>query len=432
MNSNKKPILNTNSNKNNSNNNKNNSNNNKNNSNNNKNNLNNNKNNSNNNKNNSNNNKNNSNNNNSNNSNNNNSNNSNNNNLNNSNNNNSNNSNNNNLNNSNNKNNLHNNIKNKINNIYNHGIVINKTLNDIPIQLKILNIIIMFIFTYIFTEVYYSLSLSIIFGILTTLTFFILGKYYGIIFLVLYITYIIQIITKENTIFIYPIGKTYINDDGPLDCSLSTNNQILTTETYKTDLGSLNFSYSMWLYVNNNNSLYSNNWKNYRYNEWKSILYAGDREINDKDISSLNQYPGFWMTPQSNNIVITFQTNNNNNRFELMNFPMNKWFNLTCVIERNSVSVYINCKLENNFALLGPPPSISEYNLYIINDSKLSSDNKNGFPGLLGNLSYYDYALNQTQINLICKKYGEQFEKLQNSNKKNCTSSCLITNSNIQ
>ena len=336
-------------------------------------------------------------------------------------------------NNRNNINNFLNKHKNNLSSAHSGFLFLSSSIMNTPIQIKILNIVIMTVLTYVFTSVYYNLALSIIFGILTALVYAILGKYYGLIFLVLYIVYVIQISSKRNIVFLNAIADTDINYGGPLDCSLLTSSKTLPPSYYKSNLNNSSFSYSMWLYVNNNNTKYKNNWTNYKYNDWKSILYAGDSEIESSDISNLNQYPGFWMTPQSNNIVVTFQEGSNNNRIEIMNFPMNKWFNLTCVVERNSVSIYINCKLENNFALQGAPPATSEYNLYIANDKKLTSSEKNGFPGLLGNLVYYDYALQQNQINMICKNFGKKFEALQEKdNQGQCKSSCLITDSNVQ
>ena len=330
-------------------------------------------------------------------------------------------------------NNFLNNHKNTIRSMHTKALFFSNSIMNTPIQIKILNIIIMTVLTYIFTSVHYNLTLSIIFGILTAIVYTILGKYYGLIFLVLYIIYIIQISSRRNIVFLNAIADTDINYDGPLDCSLITNSKTLLPSYYKSNLDNSSFSYSMWLYVNNNNTKYKNNWTNYRYNDWKSILYAGDNTIESSDISNLNQYPGFWMTPQLNNIVVTFQAGSNNNRIEIMNFPMNKWFNLTCVVERNSVSIYINCKLENNFNLQGVPPVTSNYNLYIANDQKLTTSGKNGFPGLLGNLVYYDYALQQNQINMICKNFGKKFEALQDKdNNGQCKSSCLITDSNVQ
>ena len=318
---------------------------------------------------------------------------------------------------------------------------INRIIHS-PLQIKILNTLVALGITFLFTNIQYNLTLSIIFAILTTLTIFVFGRYYGLIFLILYVIYVNKIISSRNLVFVDFIGNTDISSNGPLDCSLIENQKIIPTKDYKNNLDSSSFSYSMWLFVNNSNSIYPNNWNNYRYNEWKSILYAGDSEIQSSDTTNLNQYPGFWMTPKLNNIVVTFQTSSNKvDRFEVKNFPMNEWFNLTCVVERNSVSIYINCEMQNNFNLNTMiPGDYTDYNLYIANDAKLSNElntdtkiNKNGFPGLLGNLAYYNYALNQTDINILCKNYSQQFKDIQNKDNKNnnnsCKKSCVLTDS---
>jgi len=319
---------------------------------------------------------------------------------------------------------------------------INRIIHS-PLQIKILNTLISLGITFLFTNIQYNLTLSIIFAILTTFTIFVFGRYYGLIFLILYVIYVNKIISSRNLVFVNFIGNTDISNNGPLDCSLLENQKIIPTKDYKNNVdSSSSFTYSMWLFVNNSNSKYPNNWNNYRYNEWKSILYAGDSKIQSSDTTNLNQYPGFWMTPKLNNIVVTFQTSSNKvDRFEVKNFPMNEWFNLTCVVERNSVSIYINCEMQNNFNLNTMiPGDYTDYNLYVANDSRLSNElstdtkiNKNGFPGLLGNLAYYNYALNQTDINMLCKNYNQKFKDIQNKDNKNnnnsCKSSCILTDS---
>ena len=297
--------------------------------------------------------------------------------------------------------------------------------------------------TFLFTNIKYNLTLSIIFAIVTTFTLFVFGRYYGLIFLILYVIYVNKIVSSRNLVFINFIGNTDISSNGPLNCSLIENQKVIPAKDYKNNLDSSSFSYSMWLFVNNSNSIYPNNWNNYRYNEWKSILYAGDSEIESSDISALNQYPGFWMTPKLNNIVITFQNSKDKvDRFEVKNFPMNEWFNLTCVVERKSVSIYINCEMQNNFNLNTTiSGDYTNYNLYIAKDDRLSNElstdiitnaNKNGFPGFLGNLAYYNYALNQTDINMLCKNYSQQFKDIQykdNKDNNSCKKSCVITDS---
>ena len=275
--------------------------------------------------------------------------------------------------------------------------------------------------------------MSIFFAILTFIAVYILGGYYAIIFLVLYIIYVIKEKNKRDASLGFIIPQTDIFKNGsPLDCSNSESALVISPSDYKNEVDSSYFSYSFWLYVNNNNSLYKNNWSNYRYSEWKSIFYAGNKEISNNDLSSVKQFPGFWFSPKLNNIVLLFQTDSSTvERMEIMDVPMNRWFNLILVVENKSASVYVNCKMENNFSLVSSSPNTSDYNLYIAKDGSTNSDNKNGFPGFMANLSYYNYPLNQSQINDICNEYGSKFKKYQDSenSKINYTTSCLVTDS---
>ena len=240
---------------------------------------------------------------------------------------------------------------------------------------------------------------------------------------------------KRNSYLGKIVDETDIFKNGsPLDCSKSENALVINSSSYKNEVDSSYFSYSFWLYVNNNNSLYENNWNNYKYSEWKSIFYAGNTEISSDDLTNVKQFPGFWFSPKLNNIVLLFQTDSNSvERMEIMNVPMNEWFNVVLVVENKSASVYINCKMENNFSLVNSSPSTSDYNLYIAKDAKSNIEKKNGFPGFLANLSYYNYSLNQNQINMICKEYGDKFRNYQSSQNKKIdyTTSCLVTDSDL-
>ena len=87
--------------------------------------------------------------------------------------------------------------------------------------------------------------------------------------------------------------------------------------------------------------------------------------------------------------------------------------------------------MENNFSLVNSSPNTSEYNLYIAKDEKTNYEKKIGFPGFIANLSYYNYSLNQTQINQICNEYGSKFKSYQmkENSKVDYKTSCLITDS---
>lgn len=314
--------------------------------------------------------------------------------------------------------------------IYDSGL---NMVRNTPLIIKIMNIVVPGILTLIYTSYRFNLGLSIFFAILTFIAIYILGGYYAIVFMILYIIYVVKEKNKKDSYLGYIIPETDIFKNGsPFDCSKDNGGLIVNYNNYKNGLDTSYFSYSFWLYVNNNNSLYKNNWSNYRYSEWKSIFYAGNRGIEGEDVSGLRQFPGFWFSPKLNNIVLLFQTESNLvERMEIMDVPMNQWFNLVLVVENRSASVYINCKMENNFSLVNSSPNISEYNLYIAKDEKTNYEKKNGFPGFIANLSYYSYSLNQSQINQICNEYGSKFRSYQmkENSKVDYKTSCLITDS---
>ena len=100
----------------------------------------------------------------------------------------------------------------------------------------------------------------------------------------------------------------------------------------------------------------------------------------------------------------------------------------------SSVAIYKNCKLEIDIPLKNYLPDTSDYNLYIANDGDMNTDNKNGFPGQMAFLTYYNYILNQKQINDVCAYYTpimKTYQDKQNNGIKYETS-CLVTDSDIK
>jgi hypothetical protein len=87
--------------------------------------------------------------------------------------------------------------------------------------------------------------------------------------------------------------------------------------------GGAEYSYNFWIYINgNNNALNDNdNWYSYRYKEWKNVFYRGTPMRPDADLSGLVQYPGVWLTPVLNNMVIVFQNSTYVERFEINGIP---------------------------------------------------------------------------------------------------------------
>jgi hypothetical protein len=309
-------------------------------------------------------------------------------------------------------------------------------IRNTSLPIKISNIIVPFILTYIFTFIYLNIALSIIFAIITSLMIFVLSKFMAIIFQIFYIINLFIVINQKNVTFGLPIKETdIIKSKYPYDCitkSLTVKNNSLAQ-----DLHNGYFTYSFWLYVNNKNSCSKDevemNWNNYRYNEWKSIFYRGTAIQNNGDLSSLIQFPGFWLTPVLNNMVIVFQNGSYVERLEIENIPFNTWTNFIVVVETKSVSIYINSKLDRTLNLLQPVTIMNSYDLYLTSD-KLTSNkkDKSGFSGFIAELIYYNYSLKMKEINESYNYYKKIIDNYQNKldSKKNIYNiPGLITNS---
>ena len=315
--------------------------------------------------------------------------------------------------------------------------IINKT----PIQIKMGNILLPFAFTYIFTKIYYNLGLSILFAILTTIAISILSKMMAIIFIILYIVVIYNTYIDRKITVGSPIKETDIVVNGvPYNCfnkSLTINN-----DTIPQDLQGGYFTYNFWLYLNgNNNSINTNNWNSYRTDEWKSIFYRGNAMNEDGDLSTLIQYPGFWLTPKLNNMVIVFQNGSYIERLEIANIEFNKWNNFSVVVEGKSVSIYINGLLDRSLNLYQSITMMNGYSIYVTSDLKSSTKMNNdkpdekmcGFAGSLAQLIYYNYALTPYDIQksyLYYKKIIDKYQsKIYIDNSYKYSIPGLITNS---
>ena len=318
------------------------------------------------------------------------------------------------------------------------------SLNSMPLQLKIFNVLIASCLTYFFTGFYYNLALSITFAVLTAILLYVYGTFYiSIIFVVLYSVFLIQIINRKYKQSGVIIEQTDINkttDKKAFICDKDQNsNNVIPYSKFREPGEIRDFSISLCLYVNGSNPKYKNNFGNYRFRDWKSIFYLGSSAIEKSEtpleLKDLNQIPGLWLKPSLNNIVLVINDGINNNRLELDNIPLNEWFTISIVVNSASVLLYLNCKLEKILSLNSIIGISSEYNLYIANDANLIkySDQKtrNGFAGQMAYFTYYNYILNQDDINNYCKTYKKKLDQYQNKENDDYKyeTSCLVTDS---
>jgi hypothetical protein len=336
------------------------------------------------------------------------------------------------------------NVSNKIKDTRTRYLLLKEKWDDTSLSIKILNISLSILLTYYFVYINYILPLSIIFFIISFFTIFIFNKLFAFIYLAIYIIIMVEINNSKNIAYGNPFKVTDLNKTKtPLDCTKSLKLTIDSKE-FKKESQTGNTTYSFWIYVNgSNNTVSQNTWNTYRYKEWKSIMYRGDS-------SSQTQFPGFWLTPTLNNLVIAFQNNASKvERIQLDNIEMNKWINIITVIENKSVSIYIDGLLDRINNLDEIQPDVSSYNLYInndyipiipedennINSSTSTSINKYGFPGYLTNVINYNYPLTANYIKEAYTYYKNIIDNYQiKIDNKNNTYSIpsLITNSDIK
>ena len=315
-------------------------------------------------------------------------------------------------------------------------------INNTPIQIKILNIVIPFSLCYIFTYIYFNLPLSILFAILTFFVGTLMSKTISIIFIILYIIIFVNMIRLRALSIGDPILQTDIVRSGsPYNCM--ANSLTIPNSKLAQDLNGGYFTYSFWLYINNStnnsantlNTNATNSWNNYRYNEWKSIFYRGNAIDSSGDLSSLIQFPGFWLTPVLNNMVIVFQNGSYVERLEIVDIPFNTWTNFSVVVETKSVSVYINGLLDRTLNLYQNITVMNGYNLYLTSDINTSTNQtQSGFAGSLAELIFYNYALTSLDIYKSYKYYKEIIDSYQNKINSgiNYNQASLITNSDYQ
>ena len=313
------------------------------------------------------------------------------------------------------------------------------SIRNTPVRIRYLNVGISLTFLFIFTYVYFNLTLSIIFAILSFLSIFIFlnNKFLAVLLLIIYIVIVINKTSSINAYIGNPVSQTDIVKNGsPYDCtsgSLAISNNDLAQE-----LSGGSYSYSFWFYVNGNDNNYNTNnnnnnhyWEGYKYNDWKSIFYRGNA-ITADNLTTLMQFPGFWLTPLYNNLVIVFQNSSNVERIEIENIEFNSWINVVLVIENNSVLIYINGLLSKTLNLYQSAINMNNYNLYITNDASLNKDKLPGFAGYLAELMTYNYAIPQSQIYNSYQYYKKIIDKYQNKKNKesnNYQLPSLITNS---
>jgi hypothetical protein len=206
-------------------------------------------------------------------------------------------------------------------------------------------------------------------------------------------------------VLLYFTIKYLFTDKNTLSAVVSSATTMQTISS--TDLSSMsngasstNFTYSIWIYINN--------W-DYKYNENKYILCrSDDLSTSTSNIKSADPCPAIYLDPLTNNLIITmtsYQTkalsiaNTIHTDCTVPNIPIQSWTNILVSVYNTTLDVYLDGKLVKTQILDGPAKVNANDNLYI---TPLG-----GFDGWTAKCQYFpNYTDPQTAWNIYRKGYG--------------------------
>lgn len=155
---------------------------------------------------------------------------------------------------------------------------------------------------------------------------------------------------------------------------------------------SINFTYSLWFYVND--------W-NYKYGEEKVIF---------EHLTSDNEpVPLVYFDSNTNNLNVTINTfntdgdassssNSTPSTCYIENVPLQKWTNLIVTLNGRALDLYLDGKLVRTCVLPGVPK---------VSDNDILVTPNGGYSGYISYFRYLSYAVNPTQAYNIYKEgYG--------------------------
>ena len=160
------------------------------------------------------------------------------------------------------------------------------------------------------------------------------------------------------------------------------------------DAGSVNFGYSIWMYVDD--------W-NYRYGKAKVVLGRLD---GDK-----RPCPSIVLAPTQNNLSVSMSVYPSKNSTEevthscnVYNVPIQTWVNVTVSVYNKTLDVYLDGKLVRTCLLPGVPKIDGNAPVFVTPNG--------GFSGYTAKLQYWDKSLDpQTVWNVYKKGWSNNFLK---------------------
>jgi|TARA_B110000967_G_C18900825_1_gene574880 hypothetical protein len=154
------------------------------------------------------------------------------------------------------------------------------------------------------------------------------------------------------------------------------------------EMTGIEYTWSVWVYIKD---LYLN--ENTKY---KRIFSKGNHNtIQNQNYEEkfINNSPGLYLNNGDNVFTIVFNTHSNNETIyetiEIDNIPIEKWVQCVIRVKHKTVDIFINGILKKSHTL----QNVVNQNYY---DTFIGDDK--GFDGYISKLRYYDYAINDEDI----------------------------------
>jgi hypothetical protein len=148
----------------------------------------------------------------------------------------------------------------------------------------------------------------------------------------------------------------------------------------------IEFTWSVWLFINNLND--SSNTSTFKH-----IFSKGNSNLQENGLIYPNNAPGLYIAPNTNALVLLMNTFNViNEEITIPNIPINKWVNVIIRCQNTTLDVYINGTIARSINLVGVPKQ---------NYGDVYVGMNGGFNGYISNLWYHNYALGTAAIQKI-------------------------------
>jgi hypothetical protein len=166
----------------------------------------------------------------------------------------------------------------------------------------------------------------------------------------------------------------------------SGNNNAITIYRSVNKTKGLEFTWSVWIYINN---------LQYLQGQYKHIFYKGNSNLATNGLNFPNNAPGLYLAPHSNTLIVIMNTFDViNEEIHIPDIPLNKWLNVIIRCQNNTLNVYINGTIARSLQLSSVPKQ---------NYGDVFVGMNGGFDGYISNLWYYNYSLGTAAIQNLAK-----------------------------